>query len=97
MKITRILVPYITAVLAARTHGQAAVNAPCVDVPSTSDPAQAATIAKLQERFAGVICWWDSSTREWWALVPGGTRWQIVNAPTSDDLVEAVLKAHPRR
>ncbi|MEU8802884.1 hypothetical protein [Spirillospora sp. NPDC048819] len=53
------------------------------------------TIAELQERFNGVVCWWGISTKEWWALIPGGTQWKIVNAPDPDDLIQAVLKARP--
>lgn len=96
-KITRILTPFVTAVLAARTHQTTAIELTCPDIPSAPDPAHAVTIAKLQERFAGVVCWWGISTKEWWALIPGGTRWQIVNAPTPDDLVQVILKAHPNR
>ncbi|MFG2248184.1 hypothetical protein [Spirillospora sp. NPDC048823] len=96
-RITRILIPFVTAVLAARTHRETAIDVTCPDIPSAPDPAQAVTVAKLQERFAGVICWWGLSTKEWWALIPGGTQWQIVNAADPDDLVQAVLEARPER
>lgn len=92
-RITRILIPFVTAVLAARTHQESAIDLTCPDIPSAPDPAHAVTIARLQERFAGVICWWGVSTKEWWALIPGGTQWKIVNAPDPDDLIQAVLKA----
>ncbi|TDD40593.1 hypothetical protein E1287_00955 [Actinomadura sp. KC06] len=61
------------------------------------DPSHAATIAGLQERFAGVVCWWGIYTYEWWAIVPGGTQWKIVNAEDPDTLVQQILKARNYR
>jgi hypothetical protein len=95
-RITRILIPYVTAALAAQTHRretdrrQRPVPRPHPDQP------HATTIADLQER-SGVICWWGAYTREWWALIPGGTQWKIVNAPGPEALIEAVFRARGRR
>lgn len=87
-RVTRILLPYVTAALAARTH-QAA---PRPRVLAEPGPSHAVTIAELQERFEGVVCWWGAATREWWAIIPGGTRWRIVNAPDPDGLLQIILK-----
>jgi hypothetical protein len=46
---------------------------------------------------SGVICWWGAYTREWWAVIPGGTHWKIVNVPDPEALIEAVFKARGRR
>lgn len=61
--------------------------------PAVSDPSHETTIAGLHERFAGVVCWWGAYTYEWWAIVPGGARWKIVNAEDPDTLGHQILKA----
>ncbi|GAA1872901.1 hypothetical protein [Actinomadura bangladeshensis] len=95
-RITRILLPYVTAVLAAQTHRWQTSDVPIsVPRPYTGQP-HAKTIAGLQER-TGVICWWGTHTGEWWALVPGGTQWKIVSAPDPEALVQAVFKSRVRR
>ncbi|WP_242911413.1 hypothetical protein [Actinomadura terrae] len=85
-KITRILTPYITAALAPRTEQPQAHDTP----PPDHEPT---TISELQERYAGVICWWGISTSEWWALIPRGPQWKIVSAPDTNSLIQAVIKA----
>ncbi|MFA1541966.1 hypothetical protein [Actinomadura monticuli] len=91
-RITRILIPYVTAALAARTHERRpAETARPTPLPHPDQP-HAATIADLQER-SGVICWWGVHTEEWWALVPGGTRWRIVNAPDPEALLRVIARA----
>ena len=96
-QITRILIPYVTAALAARSHQGEAVGQtrPTPPQPHPGQP-YAATVADLQER-SGVICWWGIHTKEWWALVPGGTRWRIVNAPDPETLLQAIFESRVRR
>ena len=90
-RITRILIPYVTAALAAQSHRQERPDTPRpVPRPHPNQP-HAATIADLQNR-SGVICWYGTCTQEWWALLPGGTRWQIVNAPDPETLIERIFK-----
>jgi hypothetical protein len=92
-RISRILTPFVTAALAARTRQMPRPEHQ--DRPPDPDPSQSATIAEVRRRFTGVVCWWGTYTGEWWALVPGGTRWQIVNARDPDKLIQAVLNARP--
>lgn len=90
-RVIRILIPYVTTVLAARSHKQAPVPA------AGPDPSHGAAIAELQARFDGVVCWWGAYTHEWWAVVPGGTQWQIVNAQDPAALARAIINARNRR
>jgi hypothetical protein len=95
-RITRILIPYVTAALAAQTHRrQTAGESLPTPRPHPAQP-HAKTVADLQER-SGVICWWGTYTKEWWALVSGGTQWKIVNAPDPEALLQAVFKSRVRR
>ncbi|MEU9843109.1 hypothetical protein AB0C69_28245 [Actinomadura sp. NPDC048032] len=55
------------------------------------------TIAELEKRFAGLVCWWGHYTYEWWAIVPGGTQWTIVNAEEPDSLLHEILRARKRQ
>jgi hypothetical protein len=89
-RITRILIPFVTAALAARTHQQGTSGTALPTPPPDPDPSRARTIAELHARF-GVISWWGTHTKEWWALIPGGTQWRLVNAPTPDTLTQAIL------
>lgn len=93
-RITRILSPFVTAALAPRTRQKSAPGPPAC--PPEPDPSLSATIAEVRRRFTGVVCWWGAYTGEWWALVPGGTRWRIVNARDPDKLIQAVLSARPQ-
>ena len=96
-QITRILIPYVTAIRAARSHRTRRTGASYPTPPAVPDPAHVTTIAELENRFAGVVCWWGRYTYEWWAIVPGGTRWTIVNAEEPDSLLHEILKAWKRR
>ncbi|WP_433472144.1 hypothetical protein ACQPZP_25005 [Spirillospora sp. CA-142024] len=93
-RITRILTPFVTAALAARTHQRETSATALPTPPPDSDPSRARTIAELHARF-GVICWWGTHTKEWWALIPGGTRWRLVNAPDPDALARIILADRP--
>ncbi|TYB42512.1 hypothetical protein FXF69_32475 [Actinomadura chibensis] len=96
-QVTRILIPYVTAVRAARSHQTQTTRRPSSTPPAVPDPTHATAIAGLHERFAGVVCWWGAYTYEWWAIVPGGTRWKIVSAEDPDTLVHLILKARNQR
>ncbi|WP_157431047.1 hypothetical protein [Actinomadura macra] len=50
------------------------------------------TVSELQEQYPGVVCWWGLATCEWWALIPDGMQWKIVNASTPDGLIHAVVR-----
>lgn len=95
-QITRILTPYVAAVLAAKTHRRETTGEQRPLPRPHPDQPHAKTIADLQDR-SGVICWWGSHTEEWWALVPGGTQWQIVSAPDPESLIETIANARARR
>jgi hypothetical protein len=95
-RITRILVPYVTAALAAQSHQRGTTGEPRPVPRPHPDQPHAATVADLQDR-SGVICWYGSYTEEWWAIIPGGTQWQIVNAPDPEALIQAIFKARVRR
>ncbi|WP_344265013.1 hypothetical protein [Actinomadura napierensis] len=92
-KIARILVPYVTAIQAARTHHQHPRSG--LRPPMRLD--HAAIITELQQRFPDVVCWWGAYTGEWWALLPGGTRWRLVSASDPGDLVQIIAEARSRR
>ncbi|MFC4055071.1 hypothetical protein ACFOY4_35740 [Actinomadura syzygii] len=92
-QVTRILIPYVTAVRAARSHQTQTPRPPSPTPPAVPDPSHQTTIAGLHERFAGVVCWWGTYTYEWWAIVPGGTQWKIVNAEDPETLLHKILKA----
>ncbi|MFI0479735.1 hypothetical protein [Actinomadura sp. 9N215] len=96
-QVTRILIPYVTAARAARSHQTQTTRPPRATPPAVPDPSHETTIAGLQERFAGVVFWWGTYTYEWWAIVPGGTQWTIVNAEDPDALVQQILKARNYR
>ncbi|WP_157610018.1 hypothetical protein [Spirillospora albida] len=90
-RITRILTPFVTTAIAARSRqGRAPGRYPPEPAPSLS-----VTIAEVRHRLPGVVCWWGASTGEWWALVPDGTRWRIINARDPDHLIQAVLGTRP--
>ncbi|SFQ34465.1 hypothetical protein SAMN04489713_1285 [Actinomadura madurae] len=95
-RITRILLPFVTAALAARTHQRQTSETGLPTPPSAPDPIRARTIAELHARF-GVISWWGTHTKEWWALLPSGTQWRLLNAPTPAALTEAILHARATR
>ncbi|WP_433461721.1 hypothetical protein [Spirillospora sp. CA-128828] len=94
-RITRILTPYVTAALAARTHQREATDERRPIPRPHPDQPRATTVAELQQR-SGVICWWGTHTEEWWALIPGGTQWKLVNAPDPDALTRAIQNARAR-
>ncbi|MGI5422181.1 hypothetical protein [Actinomadura luteofluorescens] len=96
-QITRILIPYVTAIRAARSHRAQRAGTPSPTPPAVPDPAHVTTIAELEKRFAGLVCWWGRYTYEWWAIVPGGTQWTIVNAEEPDSLLHEILRARKRR
>ncbi|WP_131732428.1 hypothetical protein [Actinomadura formosensis] len=96
-QITRILIRYVTAVRAARSHQTRAGGVPSPTPPAEPDPSHAPTIAEVQQRFAGVICWWGPLTCAWWAIVPDEPQWRIVSAETPDALIRTILKARTRR
>lgn len=95
-RITRILIPFVTAALAAQSHQrETADGLRPAPRPHPGQP-HATTVADLQER-SGVICWYGTHTEEWWALIPGGTQWRIVNAPDPEALIQAVYTSRVRR
>ncbi|TDD86688.1 hypothetical protein E1293_09250 [Actinomadura darangshiensis] len=96
-RITRILIPYVTAALAARTRLREASKSPRPTPLADPDPSHAHTIAELRERFEGVVCWWGAYTKEWWAILSGGTQWEIVNAPDPDALIQLILETRAHR
>ncbi|TDD40538.1 hypothetical protein E1287_00775 [Actinomadura sp. KC06] len=98
-RVVRILIPYVTTILAAQSHRRPGAEAgrPHPTPPARPDPSHGAAIAELQGRFDGVVCWWGAYTYEWWAIVPGGTEWQIVNAEDPSGLARAIIQARSRR
>lgn len=96
-QVTRILIPYVTAIRAARSHQTQTARPASLTPPAVPDPSHETTIAGLRERFPGVVCWWGTYTYEWWAIVPGGTQWKIVSAEDPDTLVHQIRKALTRR
>jgi hypothetical protein len=94
-RITRILIPFVTAALAARTHHRGPDGTMLPTPPPDPDPSRARVIAELHARF-GVISWWGTHTREWWALIPGGTQWKLVNGPDPAALTRAILNVRAR-
>lgn len=95
-RITRILIPFVTAALAAQTHQRQTNETGLPTPPSDPDPIRARTITDLHARF-GVISWWGTHTKEWWALLPAGTQWRLLNAPTPDALTEVILHVRSAR
>ncbi|MDL4816274.1 hypothetical protein [Actinomadura opuntiae] len=96
-KIARILVPYVTAIQAARTQQRRLAQAPRSGLHPPMRPEHAAIITDLQRRFPDVVCWWGAHTGEWWALLPGGTRWRLASASDPAGLVQIIAEARPRR
>ncbi|MFI0408311.1 hypothetical protein [Actinomadura sp. 3N508] len=96
-RVIRILIPYVTTILAARSHQGPGAGGARPAPPAQPDRSDGAVIAELQARFDGVVCWWGASTNEWWAVVPGGTRWQIVHAADPPGLARAVIEAWSHR
>ncbi|WP_067793597.1 hypothetical protein [Actinomadura formosensis] len=85
-RITRILTPYVTAALAAQTHQRGTTGAPRLTPPPDSARPFATEITESQER-SGVLCWWGACTGQWWALIPGGTQQEIINASDPEALL----------
>jgi hypothetical protein len=65
---------------------------PPLDACASREPTRAATAAGLSARF-GVPVWWGSSTRRWWALLPGGRRGHLVEATDPYDLATMLGQA----
>lgn len=91
-RITRILTPYVTAALAAQTHQRGTTGTPRLAPPSDPPQPFATEIAGLRER-PGVLCWRGAYTEKWWALIPSGTQWEIINAPAPEAPIQAISKA----
>ncbi|SNS69960.1 hypothetical protein [Actinomadura mexicana] len=92
-RITRILTPYVAAALAARARRPVRDGTALRIPPPGPDTPHTETIAYLRARF-GVLCWWGTHTKEWWALIPCAAQWRLVNAPASETLAQAILDVH---
>lgn len=57
---------------------------------------RAATARGLQEQFPGIRVWFGESTGSWWALVPLPSGPALLEAPTPQQLRDAVLTARSR-
>jgi hypothetical protein len=47
----------------------------------------------LQEQFPGVRVWYGEATGSWWAIVPLRSGPRLVEAPTPQQLREAIMSA----
>lgn len=92
-RITRILTPYVAAALAARARRPVRDGTALPIPPPDPGAPHTDTIAYLRARF-GVLCWWGTHTKEWWALIPCAAQWRLVNAPASETLAQAILDVH---
>jgi hypothetical protein len=50
-------------------------------------------VAMLRRRFPGLVFWYGSRTRAWWALLPPPAGWRLIEAADPDELTRAVLNA----
>lgn len=96
-KVTRILIPYVTAALAARTRKAPESKPPNPGAPTNASPSAARDATSTQEGQPDSPLWWSAHTRQWWGVVPGGTLWQLVSAPNQNDLAQAIAKARPNK
>lgn len=55
--------------------------------------AAADSAAVLRRRFPGLVFWFGSRTRSWWALVRIPAGWRLVEAVDAEELTRAVLAA----
>ncbi|MWA04087.1 hypothetical protein F8568_027635 [Actinomadura sp. LD22] len=92
-RIARIHTPYVAAIQAARSRHRQIAQAPKTSFHPPIRPEHATIITDLQRRFPDVVCWWGAYTGEWWALIPGGTRWRLANASDPGDLVQIIATA----
>ncbi|NDU74521.1 hypothetical protein GWI34_18060 [Actinomadura sp. DSM 109109] len=92
-RITRILTPYVAAALAARARRPVRDGVALPVPPPGPGTSHTETIAYLHARF-GVMCWWGTHTKEWWALIPCAPQWRLVNAPASETLAQAIIEVH---
>ncbi|WP_396446009.1 hypothetical protein [Actinomadura sp.] len=95
-RITRILVPYVTAALAAQSHQRETAGEPRPAPRPHPDQPYAATVADLQDR-SGVICWWGTHTEKWWATHPRRDAVEDRQRPDPETLIQTIFKARFRR
>ncbi len=55
--------------------------------------ASADPVAVLRGRFPGLVFWFGTRTRSWWAVVRVPAGWRLVEAVDADELTHAVLTA----
>jgi hypothetical protein len=58
----------------------------------TPAQARAATARGLQGQFPGVRVWYGEATGSWWALVPMRDGPRLIEAPTPQEIREAILR-----
>lgn len=80
---------------AVRGRASASVPEPDRQVhgPSRVQTADPATV--LRRRFPGLVFWFGTCTRSWWAVVRVPAGWRLVEAVDDDELTRAVLAAAP--
>jgi hypothetical protein len=54
----------------------------------TADP-----VMVLRRRFPGLVFWYGTRTRSWWAMARVSQGWRLVEAMDADELTQAVLTA----
>ncbi|GLW65536.1 hypothetical protein Arub01_37800 [Actinomadura rubrobrunea] len=47
--------------------------------------------AQIEREFPGVVAWFGRATRTWWAMVPIGSGWRLVEAIDPAELRQAIL------
>ncbi|MBO2446739.1 hypothetical protein J4573_06530 [Actinomadura barringtoniae] len=57
---------------------------------------RAALIQGLQEQFPGVRVWFGEATGSWWALVPTNAGPRLLEAPTPQQLRDAIMATRTR-
>jgi hypothetical protein len=51
----------------------------------------------IRKAFPGTSTWWGHLTKAWWAAVPGPTNAHgLICAPTSDSLIQSLVRTYPR-
>lgn len=56
-------------------------------------PVGADPVIVLRRRFPGLVFWYGSCTRSWWAIVRVSQGWRLVEAMDGYELTQAVLTA----
>lgn len=51
-----------------------------------------AAVVTLERRFPGASVWFGQHTFRWWAVVPGSTRWMLVEAMTPMQLADRMAE-----